>query len=222
MKSPFVFAGLLLAATVAFAQTTTQTPSQSAAQLANGTAALPHDEHEGITVSADVYSRAARGKEKFGKANPLPLGVLPVEVFLRNDTNLPVRLGLDSVQLEVKSSDGGSHQDLDWISPLQVATLVAHPGGPAEPKMRRFPISVALPKDDKRDKMLDIIKPLALDADIIPPKGTIHGFLFFDVAGRIPAPGDASLYLPDLRLETSNKPLMFFEVILGEPGTAAP
>ena len=41
--------------------------------------ALPHDHHDGLTVLADPYTDKARGKEKFGKANPLDAGILPVE-----------------------------------------------------------------------------------------------------------------------------------------------
>ena len=48
------------------------------------TASLPHDTHDGLTVLADPYTNKARGKERFGKANPMEVGILPVEVFLRN------------------------------------------------------------------------------------------------------------------------------------------
>ncbi len=182
-------------------------------------AVLPQDKHEGITMSVDAYTKVARAKEKFGKANPLAVGILPVEVFFKNETNLPVKLDLDTIQLEVHTG-GDKHQDIDWLEPVQVATAVAHPKGPSSPKVRRFPLGVSLPKDDKRDKMLGILKPLALNSDIIPPQGTIHGFLFFDVAGEIPAPGDATLYVPDLTVATSNKPLMFFEAALQNAGAA--
>jgi hypothetical protein len=213
MKTSLLIAGLMVAAFSLAAQSAP--PANSAV-----TVQLPHDKHEGLTVSVDAYTGVARGKDKFGKANPLGVGIFPVEVFLKNETNLPVKLGMDSIQLEVHG-DNGSHQDLDWLDPIQVATAVAHPGGPSQPKMRRFPIGVGVPKDDKRDKMLAILKPYALDTDIIAPMSTIHGFLFFDVSGNIPAPGDASLYIPDLTIATSKQTLMFFEVTLGSPTAAA-
>jgi hypothetical protein len=209
MRIPLLFAALVLSGGSAFGQ---------AAQPAASPAALPQDKHEGVTMSVDAYTKVARGKETFGKANPLAVGILPVEVFFKNDTDLPVKLDLDTIQLEVHSGGGDRHQDIDWLEPVQVATAVAHPKGPSEPKVRRFPLGVSLPKDDKRDKMLEILKPLALNSDIVPPAGTIHGFLFFDVAGQIPAPGEATLYVPDLTVATSNKPLMFFEVALQSPG----
>jgi hypothetical protein len=215
MKSSLLIAGLLLTASGVLGQSAP--PDGSAAPLA---ARLPQDKHEGLTVSVDAYTKVARGKEKFGKANPLAVGIFPVEVFLKNETNLPVKLGMDTIQLEIRS-ESGSHQDLDWLEPIQVATAVAHPDGPSQPKMRRFPIGVGVPKDDKRDKMLEILKPFALDTDIIAPMSTIHGFLFFDVSGNIPAPGDASLYIPNLTIATSKQTLMFFEVTLGNPSAAA-
>ena len=209
MKAPLLIAAILLAAAPVFAQ---------ASSSAQATPALPQDKHEGITVFVDAYTKVARAKEKFGKANPLVVGILPVEVFLKNDTDLPVHLNLETIQMEVQSGDSGSRQDLDWLAPIQVAAAVAHPNGPSQPKVRRFPIGVEGANDSKRDKMLEIIKPFALNSDIVPPRGMIHGFLFFDVAGDIPAPGDATIYIPDLSVATSNKPLMFFEVALEKPG----
>ena len=209
MKISLLLAALVLSGGMAFGQ---------AAEPAATSPALPQDKHEGVTMSVDAYTKVARGKETFGKANPLAVGILPVEVFFKNDTELPLKLDMETIQLEVHSGGGGKHQDIDWLEPVQVATAVAHPKGPSEPKVRRFPLGVSLSKDDRRDKMLEILKPLALNSDIIPPAGSIHGFLFFDVAGQIPAPGDATLYVPDLTVATSNKPLMFFEVALQGPG----
>jgi hypothetical protein len=216
MKVSLFAAGLLLTAGILFGQTSQPAPAPNTT-VTQDAAALPQDKHEGVTLSVDAFTRASRAKEKFGKANPLVVGILPVEVFFKNETDLPVKLNMDTIQLEVRSGESDKHQDIDWLEPIQVASAVAHPKGPSEPKVRRFPVGVGVPNDDKRDKMLEILKPLALNSDIIPPAGTIHGFLFFDVAGDIPAPGDATLYVPDLTVATSNKPLMFFEVALQNP-----
>jgi hypothetical protein len=219
MKALLFAAGLLLSAGIVFGQAKQPAPDAQPAQAA--VQALPQDKHEGVTLSVDAYSRVSRAKEKFGKANPLVVGILPVEVFFKNETELPVKLNLETIQLEIRSGgDSDKHQDLDWLEPIQVASAVAHPKGPSQPKVRRFPVGVSVPNDDKRDKMLEILKPLALNSDIIPPVGAIHGFLFFDVAGDIPAPGDATLYVPDLTVATSNKTLMFFEVALQNPSAS--
>lgn len=208
MKASFLIAGFLLAAGGVYSQT----PAP-----AGTPPILPADNHEGVTLSVDTYSQAGRSKEKFGKADPLPVGILPVEVFFKNDTNLPVKLNMDTIQLEVQTAGGARHQNLDWLEPVEVASAVAHPSGPSQPRLRRFPIGMNIPKDEKRDKMLELIKPFAFDSDILPPMATIHGFFFFDVAGKIPEPGAATLYVPDLKVATSNKPLMFFEVALERP-----
>jgi len=64
------------------------------------------------------------------------------------------------------------------------------------------------------------LRPLSLDAEIIPPKGAIHGFLFFDVAHDMSVVAKASLYVPDVAVVATKKPLIFFEVPLGS--TPAP
>jgi hypothetical protein len=208
MKPIFLAAALFALAPAAFAQSGPETAPS-----------LPQDSHEGLTVSADAYTNSARAKEKLGKGNSVPVGILPVEVFFKNATNIPVKLDMDTIQLEVRS--GSHHQDIDWLDPEEVANAVAHPNGPSNPHTRRLPLGVNIPKDDKRDKILEGLKPLILDSDIIPPNGTVHGFLFFDVGrGDMPSRSDCSIYVPDLTMATTNKPLMFFEVMLGKPATA--
>jgi hypothetical protein len=175
---------------------------------------LPQDRHEGLSVSVDPYTDMARAKDKFGKANPVPLGILPVEVFLHNETAQPIRVNVSTIQLEVHFQSG-KHQDIDWVAVQEVANEVAHPGGPSAPQARRFPIGVPSGADKKADKLAEILKPLSLDADVIPPTATIHGFLFFDLNHDLSLAEGASLYVPDVTNIPSSKPLMFFEVPLG-------
>jgi hypothetical protein len=63
---------------------------------------------------------------------------------------------------------------------------------------------------------VDILKPLLLDVDVVPPMGVIHGFLFFDLNHDLSIADTASLYVPDVTNVPSNKQLMFFEVPLGK------
>jgi hypothetical protein len=179
-------------------------------------ASLPHDQHEGLTVSADPYLEAARAKEKFGKANPLPAGILPVEVFLHNETAQPIRIPLNAIQLVIHFPDG-QHQNLDRLAAANVAGVVAHPGGSPTPHASRFPVGLGGGADHKADKLAEILVPLALDADIVPPRATIHGFLFFNLGRDLALARDASLYLPEATTVPSNRPLMFFEVFFGTP-----
>jgi hypothetical protein len=176
---------------------------------------LPQDRHDGMSITADPYVDPARARVKFGRANPLEAGILPLEVFLRNETVQPIRVTLDTIQLEVRLPDG-SRQDVDWLRPVEVAYLIAHQGGPADPTLRRLPLPIPLPGQDKKtEKLAEILRPLALDADIVPPMGIIHGFLYFNLSHDMTLVPTASLYLPDAVVIPTAKSLMFFEIPLG-------
>jgi hypothetical protein len=182
---------------------------------ADPTAALAHDHHDGLTVTADPYTDKARGKEKFGKANPLDAGILPVEIFLRNETDEPIHVDITTIQLEVKLRAGG-RQEIDWLPPEDVAGLVAHPGGVTPSNQKRI-AGIPLPSGDKKtDKLADILRPLTLDADVVPPMGALHGFLYFNVNNEMSLADTAILYVPDASVIASKKPLMFYEVRFGK------
>jgi len=184
------------------------------ARPAGPAAPLPRDRHEGLTVSADVYTERDRAKEKFGKANPVPVGILPVEVFLTNETPQPLRVDMDTIQLEVHL-EGGRQEGVDWLTIREVARAIAHPRGPSAPRQPRFPIGVQTGADKKADELSEILRPFALDADVIPPLGKIHGFLFFDLSHDMSLADHSSLYVPNVTTIPANKPLMFFEVPFG-------
>jgi hypothetical protein len=190
--------------------------AQSIASSGSGPArTLPHDQHDGLTLSADAYSSAARAKSKFPKCNPYPVGILPIEVFLRNDTDQPLQLDLSTVQLEVTPANG-QQQALDWLTLSQVAAAISHPKGPSAPTAKRFPIGIpGSGKDQKTDQLIDELRSFSLDAEIVPPRGMIHGFLFFDLSHDMSLAEKASLYVPNVTVVATKKPLIFFEVPLG-------
>jgi len=229
-RSISVFAAALLACGSAFAQSDSgpmppPAPAQSsgAAPAATQTPAapapksgsLPQDRHEGMTVSADPYTQPERAKSKFENANPLPAGILPVEVFLHNETTKPFRIDMETIQLVVHMKDG-SEQNVDWMQAEEVASAVAHPKGPSAPQQRRFPLGIGSTSDSKTEKLAEILKPLALDADVVPPMGTLHGFLFFNLSHDLSLAEGASLYVPDVTEVPGKKALMFFEVVFGK------
>ena len=179
-------------------------------------ASLARDRHSGLTVAADAYSDAARAKEKLGKANPVPAGILPVEVFFVNETDQPMQISLSTVQLDVVLQRG--RQDIDRLTPEQVAEIMVHPTGAKAPSAPRLPIPLGGGGgDSKVDKMTAEIRHVALDADIVPPMGTIHGFLFFNVDRHMDAAEHSNLYIPNVRVVATNQALIFFEVPLGKP-----
>jgi len=213
-----LLAAVAIAGAGAFAQSNNVPQGNASAPSApasasSGAPSLPEDRHEGLRVSVDAYADQGRAKERFGKANPLSVGILPVEVWMHNETPQLIRLDLSTVQLAVHFQSG-RHQDIDWVAVEDVASQVAHPDGPPAPKARRFPVGLPSATDKKTDKMLDILKPLSLDADVVPPMGAIHGFLFFDLSRDMSLVKKASLYVPDVTTVPSNKTLMFFEVPL--------
>jgi hypothetical protein len=193
-----------------FGQSASSAPDPKPA--ARASAPLPSDQHSGLTVSVDPYTEAARTKDKFGKANPHDVGVLPIEVFLRNDSDQPMRVNLETVQLEVTLKNG-VRQEVDWLRAEEVAKLIAHPAGAANPQQKRLPLPIKI-GDKKAEKLADVLRPLSLDADVIPPKGTIHGFLYFDVSHEFAIVKRCSLYVPDVSIAPSNEPLVYFEVPL--------
>jgi hypothetical protein len=177
-------------------------------------APLPSDQHSGLTVSVDPYTDSARSKEKFGKANPNDVGLLPVEVFFRNDSDEPMRVNLETIQLEVMLRNG-VRQEIDWMRAEEVASLIAHPTGSAAPKQRRLPLPIPITITDKKvEKLALILRPLTLDADVIPPKSTMHGFLYFNVSNEMSVANRSSLYIPDVSFAISTQPLVYFEVPL--------
>jgi hypothetical protein len=235
MRTVSLIAALLLVSASAFAQSSPGPVSPPAAPASPATspdakpdpkaaapaaapstvAGMPHDEHGGLSVSVDPITDPARAKETFGKANPLPAGILPVEVIFHNLTAHPIRINLTTVQLEVHIHD--ERQDVDWLTPGEVANAIVHPEGPPPPKQRRVPIiGLGIPGNDKKvEKLALILRPLTLDSDIIPPLATIHGFLYFNLSHELNQVPSSSLYLPDAVFLPSNDPLIFFEVPLG-------
>jgi hypothetical protein len=209
MRLFLLIAAALVTVPFAHAQVNTSASSSSDQLM------LAHDRHDGLDVSADAYSDAMRAKVKFDKATPIPAGILPVEVFLRNELDQPIRIDLSTVQLEIRPPEG-QRQEVDALSTEEVAKAIVHPEGPPAPSTRRFP-PIGIPSsgnDKKVAGMIEKLQPFALDADVVPPKSMIHGFLFFNVSHNLSLASYSSLYIPDALIAPSNKALMFFEVSL--------
>ena len=212
-SSELLRVGVLFAASLALcACVFGQAAPPTGADKPPAASSLPRDQHSGLTVSVDPYTESARAKEKFGKATPNEVGILPVEVFMRNDTDQPLRLNLETVQLEV-TLRSGTRQEVDWLRPEEVANMIAHPTGSAAPQKPRLPLPIQI-GDKKAEKLAAILRPLTLDADVIPPQATIHGFLYFNVSNEMSLANSSSLYVPDVANAISNEPLVFFEVPL--------
>ncbi len=64
------------------------------------------------------------------------------------------------------------------------------------------------------------LRPMSLDAEIIPPRGAIHGFLFFDVSHDMSLAEKATLYVPNVTVVATKKVLIFYEVAVGRAPTS--
>jgi len=172
------------------------------------------DSHQGLTVAADPYLDSDRSKAKFEKADPYKAGLLAIDVSFKNDTNIPIHVDLSTLRLDIDEPDGQRFH-LPALTLAEAARQIAHPQGASLPRPHRFP-SISPPGEDSKTRdVKDKLEPLALQADVVPPNGTIHGFVFFDVNNHFEAVPNASLYLPDVKSVTSDAGMIYFEVPLG-------
>jgi len=177
-------------------------------------ATLPaRDSHQGLLIAADPYLTRERSEQKFGKKHPYSVGLLAIDVYLRNDTETPLRIDLDTIELKV-AVPGQQRQRIESLTPLQVAYRIVVPNGPA-PRARRGPLpGVAGGKQKEIAKMEDSLRYLMLQSDLVGPHNTIHGFVIFDVDRHFEDTENSTLYIPDVsRIGASDK-LFFFEIDL--------
>ncbi len=173
------------------------------------------DIHQNFAVAADAYSNAARSKQKFGKADPYKAGILAVEVYLHNDMKYPVHVDLTTIRLMIDAPDGKRFH-LRPLSLRHTAEEIAHPQGSSAPTQRRFPTIPFPHGGGKQRGIMDKLQPLTFQSDIVPPGGTTHGCLFFDISHHFDLVPYASLYVPDVKSVASNSALIYFEVSLGQ------
>lgn len=177
-------------------------------------AALPtHDSHQGLLIAADPYLTKERSEQKFGKKNPYSAGLLAIDVYLRNDSDGPLRLGLDSIELQI-APPGQPRQRLESLTAEEVAYLIVLPNGPA-PRERRGPLpGVGGGKTKEVAKMEDSLRGLMLPGDLVGPHNTVHGFVIFDIARHFEDVEHATLYIPDVSRFGSGEKLFFYEIDL--------
>jgi hypothetical protein len=175
------------------------------------------DAHEGLLVAADPYQSAERYKARFGKKNPSDAGILAIEVFLRNDNDRPIRLDLQSIRLLLAPS-GFQRQQLGPLAVEDVVDRILNKGGPNPTVSRRpIPLPGRGPKTGRGKEWNQLeaaLRGAAFDMDVLPPRSSVHGFLFFDVNHRYDWLPYARLYVPDVTFLDNKQALLFFEVNL--------
>lgn len=179
-------------------------------------ASLPaRDAHEGLLIAADPYQDAARYKARFGKKNPYEAGIVAIEVFFRNDNDKPIQVDRDRIRLLVTLPES-ERQRLEPLDMEDVVDRILNPGGP-NPTVPRRPFPRRVPKAGRSKDWKELeasLRAVALEADILPPRSMMHGFLFFDLNHRYEWLPHARLYLPDLKFLGNRQALFYFEVDL--------
>jgi len=177
-------------------------------------ATLPaHDAHQGLLIAADPYLTRERNEEIFGKKSPYSVGLLAINLYLRNDTDTPVQINLDTIELQI-ASPGQPRQHLESLSAEEAAFRIILPNGPS-PRARRGPIpGIGGGKTKAVAKKQDELRYLMLPGDMVGPHNTVHGFVIFDVDGHFEDVRNATIYIPDVSKFGSHEKLFFFEIDL--------
>ena len=181
------------------------------------TSLAARDSHQDLTIAADPYLKAERyKKEIFGKDSFYAAGIIAIDVYFKNDNNVPIRLNPETIQLVI-SQPGLDRQRLGPLSPEEVAdrTLLTANSNIRAHRPFPFPGSSSGSGHSKDwTEMTTTLRAVALGTDVLPPHATTHGFLFFDLNHDFSAIHNTHLYIPDLAFMTDNKALFFFEIDL--------
>lgn len=195
--------------------------AQSAAPAAVDPMSLStRDAHQDLTIVADPYLTAARyRKELFGKRSPYDAGIVAIDVYFKNDNDLPIRLNPQTMELVI-SEPGQQRQRLGALSPDDVADRALLTGTSDVTAPHRFPSPFPTGGGPKHTKewmeMSSSLRAVALGTDVLAPHATTHGFLFFDLNHDFDAIHNSHLYIPDLEFMANHKALFFFEIDLAD------
>ena len=203
---PFVFKrlALLLSIAAAFAADK-QTPFKpgSADSFAS------HQTNDKVTMGVDPYVMGDKVKVAFGKVDPYQYGVLPVLVVIENDGDVAIKL--DGLKAEYVGPNG------DRVDATP-AKDVRYAVGPKRPSMIGGPAGAA-PKILGKKNPLDQweIEGRALAAQMLPPRQSASGFLYFETGLQ----RGATIYIRGLTEAASGKELLFFELPLSSDSPEA-
>jgi hypothetical protein len=177
--------------------------------------------HEGLTISARPWTDASLYKEKFPKKSPYAAGILAMQVVFRNDSDQSMKVSLDRIRLSFLI-DQDTRQELQSLTPGQVADEILKPGGKDPSKSRsKIPLPVSIPhsgNDKKWTELQQQAEIAGVPASVIAPHSTVQGLLYFDLQGQFDLLNGAHLYVPDVVAMENNRSLTYFEIDLSRPG----
>jgi hypothetical protein len=207
---PFL-AGCLVAGMCSVAQQGNQQDSLKTASL---------ETHEGLTISARPWTDPSLYKEKFPKKSPFAAGIVAMQVVFRNDSDESMKVSLDRIRLSFQI-DQDNRQELQALTPAQVADEVLKPGGKDPSKSRtRVPLPVSIPRSGKDKHWTELEQQAEIagvPASVIAPHSTVQGLLYFDLQGQFDLLNAAHLYVPDITAMEKNRSLTYFEIDLSRP-----
>jgi hypothetical protein len=176
------------------------------------------DAHQSLLIAADPFVTVDRYKARFGnKHTPYDAGILALEIYARNDNDKPIQINLDTASLLI-GAPNQPRQKLAALAPEDVADRVIFKR-PRDVRPQRLPLPVpgGVPNTGKSKEWNEFateLRAVALSSDVFPPNATVHGFLYFDIAGHYDWLSNARFELPDLNFMLDKKALFFFEVDL--------
>jgi len=175
---------------------------------------VARDTHQGVTVAADPWLQPEDYKTRFGKKTPYDAGVIAIDIYFHNDGNIPLRVNLDTIRLTL-AFEGQPEQDLPPLRAEIVADYILNQSGAKKSRRLSLPIGGGKP-NKQMNEMTALIRENQIATDLIPPKGTVNGFLYFDLGGEFDYIKSAKIYVPDLKEMETDKTLFFFDVPLAK------
>jgi hypothetical protein len=180
------------------------------------------ESHEGLTISALPWTEAGQYKDKFPKKSPLSGGVLAVQVAFRNDSDESMRVDIQRIRLTVVL-DNDNRQELQSLTPDEVADAVFRPGSKDPTATRRLPIPVGGGPKAAHDKHWTELQRQAQDAgvptNVVAAHSTVQGLLYFDLQDQFDLLQNAHLYIPEVTQMQQNRALTYFDVDLSRRGS---
>jgi hypothetical protein len=179
------------------------------------------ESHEGLTISVLPWTEAAQYKEKFSKKSPLSAGVLAVQITFRNDTDDSIKINLERIRLLVSLSDN-DRQQIESLSSSGLADVVLRPSAQDPTATRRkFPIPRGgsnAGHDKNWTELEKTAREAGLQGNIVAPRSSLQGLLYFDLQGQFDLLDTAHLYLPELQVLEKNRSLTYFDIELSRVG----
>jgi hypothetical protein len=140
-----------------------------------------------------------------------------MQVVFRNDSNESMKVSLDRIRLSFQI-DQDNRQEVQALTPAQVADQVLKPGG-KDPAKSRIPLPVSIPHNGNDKHWTELerqAETAGVPANVIAPHSSVQGLLYFDLQGQFDLLNEARLYIPDILVMENNRSLTYFEIDLSK------